>query len=151
MGHQDHQEIKELISSYIDGEVNEEQKRMVESHLKECPECQKEFEEMRKLEEVMGQMELKKPPRETWQVYWSFVYNRLERRIGWILFSIGAIILLFFGGYKAVEGIIQDQTTPLLLKVGILVAMAGLVVLLVSLLRERLFVRKRERYKEVEK
>ena len=151
MGYQDHQEIKELISSYVDGELSEAQKKSVENHLKECPECQKEFEEMRELEEVMGQMELKKPPKETWQVYWSSVYNRMERSIGWILFSIGAIILLFFGGYKAVEGIIQDQTTPLLLKVGILVAMAGLVVLLVSLLRERLFVRKRERYKEVEK
>lgn len=151
MGHQDHQNIKELISSYIDGELDEKQKKMVENHLKECQECQKEFEEMSELEEVMGQMELKKPPRETWQVYWSSVYNRLERRIGWILLSIGAIILLFFGGYKAVEGIIQDQTTPLLLKIGILVAMAGLVILLVSILRERFFVRKRERYKEVEK
>jgi predicted anti-sigma-YlaC factor YlaD len=151
MGYQDHQKMKELISSYIDGELNETQRKSVENHLKECPECQKEFEEMRKLEEVMGKMELKKPPKETWQVYWSSVYNRLERGIGWILLSIGAIILLFFGGYKAVEGIIQDQTTPLLLKVGILVAMAGLVILLVSLLRERLFVRKKERYKEVEK
>lgn len=151
MSCQDHQKMKELISLYIDGEVNEEQKEMVENHLRECLECQKEFEEMSKLEEVMGQMELKKPPRETWQVYWASVYNRLERKIGWILLSIGAIILLFFGGYKAVEGIIQDQTTPLLLKVGILIAMAGLVVLLVSILRERLFVRTRERYKEVEK
>lgn len=88
---------------------------------------------------------------EIWQIYWTSVYNRLERRIGWILLSIGAIILLFFGGYKAVEEIIHDPTTPLLLKVGILTAMAGIVVLLVSLLRERLFVRKRERYKEVEK
>ena len=151
MGYQDQQRIKELISSYIDGELSEAQKKSVEDHLKECPECQKEFEEMKKLEEVMSQMELRKPPKETWQVYWSSVYNRLERSIGWILFSIGAIILLFFGGYKAVEGIIQDQTISLLLKVGILAAMAGLVVLLVSLLRERLFVRKRERYKEVEK
>ncbi|KPL05585.1 MAG: hypothetical protein AMJ73_00195 [candidate division Zixibacteria bacterium SM1_73] len=151
MGYRNHQQIKELISSYMDGEADEKQKKIVEIHLKECPECQREFEEMKKLEEVMGQMELKKPPKETWQVYWSSVYNRLERRIGWILFSIGAIILLFFGGYKAVEGIIQDQTTPLLLKVGILAAMAGLAVLLVSILRERLFVRKRERYEEVEK
>lgn len=146
-----HQEIKELISSYIDGEVNEKQKKMVENHLKECSECRKEFREMSRLEEVMSQMELKKPPKETWQVYWASIYNRLERRIGWILLSIGAIILIFFGGYKAVEGIIQDQTTPLLLKIGILVAMAGFVILLVSILRERLFVRKRERYKEVEK
>ena len=115
-----------------------------------CPECKGEYEEMRKFEEVMGKMELKKPSKEVWHIYWTSVYNRLERRIGWILVSIGAMILLFFGGYKAVEGIIQDPSTPLLLKVGILAFMAGVVVLLVSIIRERLFVRKRERYKEVE-
>lgn len=147
----EHQKIKELISSYYDGELNEVKRGTLEKHLEECPECRREFEEMGKLEDVMRRMELKKPPKEVWQLYWASVYNRLERRIGWILLSIGAMILIFFGGYKAVEGIIHDPTTSLLLKVGILVFMAGIVVLLVSILRERLFVRKRERYKEVEK
>jgi predicted anti-sigma-YlaC factor YlaD len=147
----DHQKIKELISSYYDGELDEEQKRLVERHLEECSECRKEFEEMGKFEEVMSQVVLKKPPKEAWQMYWTSVYNRLERGIGWILFSIGAIILLFFGSYKLVEGIIQDASVPLILKIGILSVLGGLVVLLVSLLREQLFVRKRERYKEIEK
>jgi len=147
----DHQKIKKLISSYHDGELNNEDKQVVEEHLKQCSECRHEFEEMGKFEEVMGKMQFKEPQKEMWEVYWSAVYNRLERRIGWILLSIGGMILLFFGGYKAVEGIIQDSSTPLLLKVGILTALGGVVVLLVSLLREQLFVHKRERYKEVEK
>jgi len=146
-----HQKIKELISSYYDNELNEEQRKRVEIHLKECPECKEEFEEMGRLEEVMSKMKFRKPPKEVWKVYWSSIYNRLERRVGWILLSIGAMILIFFGGYKAVEGIIQDPSTPLLLKVGILAFMAGIVVLLVSLLREQIFTWKRERYKEVEK
>lgn len=147
----DHQKIKELISSYHDKELNEEKKKQIEEHLKKCSECRREFEEMGKFEEVMNKMELKKPPREVWQIYWASIYNRLERRIGWILLSIGAMILIFFGGYKMVEGIIQDPSTSLLLKVGILTLMAGVVVLLFSLIREQFFVRKRERYKEVEK
>ena len=147
----DHQKIKELISSYSDKELDREQRKRVEKHLEECEECRKEFEEMRKFEEVMSKMELKRPPKEAWTLYWTLVYNRLERRIGWILLSIGAMIILFFGGYKMVEGIIQDASTPLLLKVGILSALGGVIVMLVSLIRERFFVRKRERYKEVEK
>lgn len=147
----DHQKIKELISPYYEGELNEEEKELVERHLKECSECKKEFEEMRKFEEVMGKMELKKPPKETWKMYWSSVYNRLERRIGWILFSIGAIIVLFFGGYKLVEGLIQAPDVPIFFKIAILSILGGVVILLVSLVREQLFVRKRERYKEVEK
>ncbi len=147
----DHQKIKELISSYRDGELDEEQKKIVDDHLERCAECQREFEEMKEFEEVMGKMEFKKPCGEVWQIYWGSVYNRLERRIGWIFLSIGAMILLFFGSYKMVEGIIQDSTTPVILKVGILSAIGGIVVLLVSVARERVFVRKRERYKEVEK
>lgn len=147
----DHNKIKELISSYFDGELNEEQKKLINEHIRQCPECRKEFEEMGKFEEVMSKMELKQPSKEVWKVYWTSVYNRLERSIGWIFLSIGAMILLFFGGYKIVEGIIQDASTPLFLKIGILVFMAGIVVLLVSLTREQLFTRKRERYKEIEK
>lgn len=147
----DHQKIKELISSYHDNQLSEDQKRMIEDHVRQCEECRRELEEMGQFEEVMQKMELKQPPEEIWQVYWTSVYNRLERRIGWILLSIGAIIMLFFGGYKAIEGIIEDPTTPLILKVGILAALGGLAILLVSIGRERIFVRKRERYKEVVK
>jgi len=147
----DHKKIKELISSYFDSELDEEQKKLVNEHIRQCSECRKEFEEMGKFEEVMGKMELKQPSKEVWKVYWLSVYNRLERSIGWIFLSIGAMILLLFGGYKIVEGIIQDANTPLFLKIGILAFMAGIVVLLVSLAREQLFVRKRERYKEIEK
>jgi len=147
----DHQKMKELVSSYVDGELDRNSRLKVEGHLASCPECRAELGEMKKLEEVMSGMKLKSPPTEIWQVYWASVYNRLERRIGWILLSIGAVLLLFFGGYKAVEGIVRDPGIPFLLKSGILVAMAGGVVLLVSALRERLFVRTRERYKEIEK
>ncbi len=147
----EHTEIKQLIASYHEGVLDDSQRRRVEEHIRTCPECRQEFEEMKKFEEVMGKMAFKKPPKETWELYWSGVYNRLERGIGWIFMSIGAMILLFFGGYKLVEGIIQDPEIPLLLKVGILAVLAGMVVLLVSFGRERIFVDKRERYKEVQK
>ena len=60
----DHQKIKELISPYYDGELDEEQKKLVEKHMGECVECRKEFDEMGKFEEVMNQMKLKEPPKE---------------------------------------------------------------------------------------
>ncbi len=147
----DHQKIKKLISSYHDNDLSEEQKRTIEEHAEQCEECRRELEEMGKFEEVMQKMELKQPPKEMWQVYWTSVYNRMERKIGWILLSIGAIIMLFFGGYKAIEGILEDPSIPLIVKAGILAGLGGLVILLVSVGRERIFVRKRERYKEVVK
>jgi predicted anti-sigma-YlaC factor YlaD len=147
----EHAEIKKLIPAYHEDMLDKQQKQRVDAHIRICAECRQEFKEMNKFEEVMQKMAFKQPPKETWEIYWTSVYNRLERGIGWIFLSIGAMILFFFGGYKMVESIIQDPQTPLLLKVGMLTLMAGLVVLLVSLGRERLFVQKRERYKEIQK
>jgi predicted anti-sigma-YlaC factor YlaD len=147
----DHERIRELISSYLDNELDEEQRRVVEEHIENCPECRKEYGEMARFEEVMRKMSLKQPPKEAWEVYSESVYNRVERGIGWMLLSIGAMILLFFAGYEIVKGVIQGPTVPLIVKAGILLGMGGVVVLLVSLVRERLFVNKRERYKEIKK
>lgn len=146
-----HEKIKKMISSYHDGELDDKNRKIVEQHIKECLECQKEFEEMKKLEDIMNKMKLKEPPKEAWEKYEKSVYNRLERKAGWIFLSIGAMILLFFGGYTLVEGLIKDPGSPLLLKIGILAVLVGVVVLLVSLAREQLFSYRRERYKEVEK
>ncbi len=147
----DHEKLKELVSSYLDGELGPEDREAVERHLEACPECRQTYREMGELGEVMGKMTIKQPPKEVWKMYTEAVYNRLERRIGWILVSIGAMILLFFTGYQALKGVILDPGVPLIIKGGILCGLAGVIVLLVSLVRERLFVNKRERYKEIEK
>jgi predicted anti-sigma-YlaC factor YlaD len=146
----DHERVRELLSAYVDGELGTEDRRTVEDHLSGCPECRKEFEEMARFERVMGKMTFKSPPREVWELYWVSVYNRLERRVGWVFLSLGAIVLIFYGGYRALAGLLHDPAVPLLIKGGVLLALAGGAILLVSVLRERLFVRKRERYKEIE-
>jgi predicted anti-sigma-YlaC factor YlaD len=147
----DHEKLKELVSSYLDGELVQEERELVEKHLRECPECRQAYRDMGRLGEVMEKMTIKEPPKEVWKMYTESVYSRLERGIGWILVSIGAMILLFFTGYQALKGLILDPTVPLIIKAAILCGLAGVIVLLVSLVRERLFVNKRERYKEIEK
>lgn len=145
-----HEKFKQLISSYLDGELDAGNRKSVEEHLASCPECRKEYEDLQKFEEVMGMVSLKSPSKELWDAYWASIYNRLERGVGWILLSLGAIILLFFGAYKMVEGIINDPKIPLVLKIGVLAFLAGVSVLLVSIIREQFFLRKRERYKEID-
>lgn len=147
----EHEKIKELVMLYYEGELKEKDRSIVEEHITSCPECRKELEDMKTFEEVMGKMKLKKPGNEVWETYWASVYNRLERRIGWILMSLGGMILLFFGGYKMVENIIRDSSISLLFKIGILSFLAGIIVMLVSLIKEKIYVRSRERYKEIQK
>jgi hypothetical protein len=44
-----HDELKILLSSYIDGEVTPSEKDLVENHLVSCESCQKEFAEFKKV------------------------------------------------------------------------------------------------------
>ncbi len=97
-------------------------------------------------------MKFKQPHTEVWDKYWVNIYNRIERGIAWIIFSIGCMILLTYGLFKAVESIIAEPQLEIIVKIGILAVIAGTVILLVSVARERLFIKKTDRYsKEVQR
>jgi hypothetical protein len=138
-----------LLSGYIDDELTSEERADFERHLQDCAECQKELETFRRLREVTGAMKYADIPEQVWEGYWSSIYRRLERGLGWILISMAVIILSGFGGYHLLQDFFLNPEKPLLLKVGIGCGMAGFIVLFVSILRERLFACRRDRYDEV--
>lgn len=144
-----HQEVQEKIPLYVAGELSSEDMAEVKAHLKTCETCRAELEEFRKMEGMLEQLRLPDPPDELWDGYWSGIYNRMERGLGWILFSLGAIVVLFFGFSRLVEGILMDPGVPPMIKWGVLFLGGGLAILLVSIVREQLFYRKNERYREV--
>ena len=145
-------EFNGMAGAYLDGELPDEERRRFEEHLALCDACRTELAELRRLTEDLNMMRFKEPVDEELQRYWAGVYNRLERGIGWILLSAGAILTLCYGAFKILEEMIRDPAGSVLLKVGVCALIAGLVVLFVSLLRERLVVRKVDRYsREVER
>lgn len=143
------EEAKPLIMALLDGEIEEAQKRPLERHLQSCYACAKELEEFRQLKELTEGVTLMEPESRIWQEYWSRVYNRIERALGAVLLAVSAAALLIFAGFKAVEGLIKDPSLALSLKVAILAAIAGFVLLLVSVVRERWYFWKRDRYRFV--
>ncbi len=152
MNEKNHHYYKKLLMGLLDGELSADEKTSVEMHLDGCVECRGELEEFNNMKGVIDKMKYKEAPDEAWGRYWSQVYNRLERGLGWILISVGAMILLFYGGFKAVESLVKDPTLAVFLKVAILILLAGLVILFVSVLRERIFTYKKDKYaKEVKR
>lgn len=143
------EDYKDMIMGYLDNELEDDQRRAFEEHLASCPQCRGEVEEFRRIIQVTDEVTLAEPEDRIWQQYWSGIYNRIERGVGWILFSVAAILLLIYGGFKAIEEIVKDPTVDIILKAGLLVLIAGLAVLLVSVLRERLYIQKKDRYKDV--
>lgn len=140
---------KNLMMGYLDDELEDEQKKAFEEHLGGCDDCRKELQEFRLLKQITDEVALAEPEDEVWEQYWGGVYNRIERGVGWILFSIAAILLIIYGGFKVIEEVVKDPTVDVILKAGLLVMIAGLAVLFVSVLRERLYFWKKDRYKDV--
>lgn len=139
-----------LVSALVDGELPPEKAVQTEEHLLECDDCLKFARRMRKLKGVTSEMKLADLPDARWKVYKRGIYNRIERGIGWIFTSIGAIILLAFGWYTLFQEFFTDPEISIVLKLGVGCLGIGLIVLFISAIREALFRYKCDRYKEVE-
>lgn len=142
-------DYKDLMMGYLDEELSDEQKRRFEEHLAGCPECAGELKEFRRLKAITDEVTLMEPEDRLWQDYWSGVYNRIERGVGWAVFSVAAILLTIYGGFRAIEEIVRDPHVELIFKMGLLALLAGLAILFVSVLRERIYFWKKDRYKDV--
>lgn len=143
------EDYKDLMMGYLDEELSAEQTRQFEEHLTTCKQCTSQLQEFRQLKAITDQMTLVEPEDRLWQQYWDGIYNRVERGIGWIIFSVAAILLTIYGGFKAIEALITDPTVGLLLKIAMLVLLVGLAILFVSVLRERIFFWSKDRYRNV--
>lgn len=138
-----------LLNKALDNLLTDEERIEFNNLLASSNEYQEEWNSIKQIKEITKTMKLKNPPEEVWDKYWLGIYSRLERGIAWILISIGAIVVLIYGGFKAVESVIQDPTLAWFLKAAILMLIAGGVFLFVSVVRERIFLRKTDKYKEI--
>lgn len=143
------EEFAVLLTKAYDDELSPDERATFQGYLDKYESCRREWSEFTDLKEVTKDMRLKSPPGETWDHYWEHIYNRLERGVAWILLSIGCIILLTYGGFKAIEALAADPQMETAIKVGLLFTIAGLAALLVSVLREKLSIRKTDPYKEI--
>jgi predicted anti-sigma-YlaC factor YlaD len=142
-------DYKDLLMGYLDNELSDEQRNRFEEHLAGCPECAGELKEFQKLKAITDEVTLVEPEDRIWQDYWTGVYNRIERSIGWLIFSVAAILLAIYGGFRLIETIITDATVGMLLKLGLLALIVGLAILFVSALRERMYFWSKDRYRNV--
>jgi len=140
-----------LLMAAVDGELTNEQKVEFNALIQENPEFRAEFEQYKRLKEVTTSMRMKSPPEEVWDTYWYRVYNRIERKLGWIFVSIGAVILLTYSLYHLVLSIFASQEIEGFIKIAIISLLAGFIILLISVLREKLFVHRTDPYKEIKR
>lgn len=151
LSHESRERCRQLMMAEVDGEISKADRVELDDLLNRHPELRNELDEFLRLKEVTETMKLKEPNQDVWQNYWINVYNRLERGIAWLVLAIGAGILVAFGIYSLVRDVWLAGDIPILVKIGIFGLILGFVLLLISIGREKIFLWRHERYKEIQR
>lgn len=137
------EEYQVLISGYLDGELEAEEREKVEGLMESSPAFRREYESMKRLfVGTASAFRIEEPSEETWDTFLDSVYNRLERQSGWIVLILGAVTLAAYG--VVLYWVMPWASLPL--KVLLALPAVGLVLLFISVLRQRLRVAKTDRY-----
>jgi len=139
------------IMGLLDEELSAAEAQELNEHLEICPVCRAQYDEFSGLRKGTAEMKFKKLPEMYWDEYWTHVYNRMERGISWVLVSIGFIILFAYGSYDVLQDFYMNPAKPVLMKIGVGLFSLGIIVLFVSVLREKIMVRKLDKYRSIER
>lgn len=132
---------------YLDGEMRDDERVEFEKHLEECDSCRGNMERFRELQSLTRRIKMKDPTDAFWESYWRSIYRRLERSVGWIFIIAGGLMLVVYGLYQVIPTFRQITFE----KVAIVVFVLGVVMLLVSVIRERIHQHKVDRYKDIQR
>lgn len=139
------------MMAQLDGELGATDREALERLLEADESLRAEWEKMRRVKEVTDTMSYREPPEEVWGTYWESVYNKLERGFGWILMSIGILILFGYGLWEWVTVLLQESDLPGFVRLALFATLFGGTILLVSVIREKWFTHRRDPYKEIQR
>jgi anti-sigma factor RsiW len=130
----------------LDGELSAEEKDQYEDHVRGCEDCKRELKEIGRIVELTNDLRLRPPDEEFWARYWESFSHRMERGTGFFLLIAGVIAVSAFAVYRAITS--PDFFT--FQGIAIAVVLLGLVIVFLSVVRERYHESKNDPYKGVE-
>ena len=139
--------VGERLSGFIDGELTQQETQRVRLHVDSCDRCRAELESLRSMRERVGRATLSDVGRDVWRESMNDKTVKTTRGIGWLLL-IGGILVA--AGLALVE--FRDALATMSLAEKLIVGgvYGGLLLLFISVLRQRLVERKTDKYKDVE-
>ena len=132
---------------YIDGEMSAAERIEFEKHLASCGECRQSMDELGSVERLTGMMKIRDPQDDFWEAYWKKLFRRFERKTGWLLMIAGAALIVLYALWKGVT----DFGEITFMKVVTIAVAAGFVILLISVIRERVHQYRSDRYKDIDR
>jgi hypothetical protein len=141
---------RDLMMAALDEELDDAGRAELDRLLAVDAILRDEWAKLARVKEATSTMTMRQPLPETWDRYWTSVYNRRERGLAWMLVGFGAVLLAAYGLWHAVpilaQRLFNADDVPVVVRVGVAAILTGGVLLIVSVIREQLAVRKTDTY-----
>ena len=141
----------ELVEKYLNNNLNSEETTELNALIEKDSKLKNELEEQKRIKEVLNKVTFKNPSKEIWDNYWLGIYNRIERGLGWLAVSVGLVILIIYGAIETVNTFMKDSHTPGIIKFGTAAVIIGVLVILFSVIREKIYTAKKDKYRKVQR
>lgn len=136
---------QELISGYIDHELNQQDRQRVRVHIESCDQCRAVYDDLLAIKQEMGNLQY--PECEEAQLD-KIIKEPVAKGmaiVGWVILVIG------FAGFMVWQlfTFYTEPGIPTWAKIGVFLIEAGVLLLLGSVLRQRIIALKTDKYKNV--
>ena len=139
-------DIEVYLSGYLDGELSEERRHQIDSHLLSCRSCQQVLEQLSTLRKETEAMNYLEPSGQEWRRMEKSIFASISRGLGWIVLAVWSVVTCFYGCYEY----FSSPTEPLFQKILMFAFFLGLGLLFLSVLSERIRDSRTDRYKGIQ-
>jgi Predicted integral membrane protein len=105
-------EIRELLSLYIDRELDESQMKIVADHLAACDSCKNEYTGIMEMVSLLGEIE-EAPVPDLFENRWKSVLKNKKKKVNWRIFTsiaaIFAVCVISIALFNNTAGNLPDQ------------------------------------------
>lgn len=142
-----HEEIRQMLSAYLDGELTQGGMQRVRVHLEDCESCRRSLEDMARLQELTRELAFAEPPEARMKELEKSLSVQAPRRLGWVFVVAGLAAWLAYGTVTYV----RHWRPPTMEELLASAVVTGFVLLLVSVVVERLRQLPHDKYRRIEK
>jgi predicted anti-sigma-YlaC factor YlaD len=135
-----------MITGYLDGELTQAAHQKVRLHVEECEHCRTLLEQLTTLREAAMTTQFVQPDDDQWNEAPKGALSLATRGLGWILGIVWLITISVFGLWQ-----LWQSPESLFEKLLIFGGITAFVLLLISVLADRIRSSRTDRYREVKK
>lgn len=136
---------QELISGYIDHELNQQDRQRVRVHIESCDQCRAVYDDLLAIKQEMGNLQYPECEEAQLDKIIKEPVAKGMALVGWIILIIGFVGFMVWQLFT----FYTEPSVPLWVKAGVFLIEAGVLLLLGSVLRQRIIALKTDKYKNV--